>query len=389
MIAVPHLPGFFVGENALHVLAVNNQEDALCEMIQMAYDNLPRERLRDCFTSQCLGPFFVGPPMNQYGGTAIAYAASFCMRRAVALMLSLSLKDKMRGFVDLNDPIHFCVHSGFSPMHAAVCNGFASMYDFLVDLPDLGLNENLKGDEYLRSGVGDVPECLQRYSSGLTPLQLACQLGFHDLFEHIIKRPTYCSILWKWGPVTQFQINLNGIDSATGQGGEVLELIGRFDAKIETQEMLLDEFMGGFLHHLFEEKWERFGQRMWMVHRLLDIVYLIPLFTNALWLKEDPVSALRQTWLPAATLLAMGPCLEEDIRSAILWYTSYTGPKDQIGSLFATWASSHMITSKVIGCAFTAIGCIALLLGYKPAGITDEMVWGDDEIGRASCRERV
>ena len=47
-------------------------------------------------------------------------------------------------------------------MHAAVCNGYTSMYDFLVDLPDCGLKETLRGDEKLKSGIGTVPECLAR-----------------------------------------------------------------------------------------------------------------------------------------------------------------------------------------------------------------------------------
>ena len=378
MIAVPHLPGFFVGENAFHVLAVNSQEDTLVDLIKMAHELLSREQIKEAFSSQAMGVFFSGPPMNQYGGTPIAYAASFCMRRAVATYLSLAKDDKVRGSIDLNASDQLCVKSGFSPMHAAVCNGFASMYDFLVDLPELGLNETLKGDEKLKSGIGNVPECLARYGSGLTPLQLACQLGLHDVFDHILRRPTYSSILWKWGPVTQFRINLNGIDSASGQGGEVLELIGRFDAKVLTQEMLLDEFREGFLHKLFEEKWERFGQRMWMVHRLLDLVYLVPLVTNALWLKEAPMVALQQTWLPICTLLTMGPCLEEDVRSAIMWWSGYQGPPSDKLAQFSTWASSHMVTTKVIGCALTAVACIALIVGYKPAGITDEMVWGPD-----------
>ena len=394
MIAVPHLPGFFVGENAFHVLAVNSQEDALCDLITMAYDNLPRELIKDAYSSQAMGLFFSGPPMNQYGGTPIAYAASFCMRKAVAMYLSLAMKDKVRGFIDLNAPDQFCIKSGFSPMHAAVCNGFASMYDFLVDLPELGLNEQLKGDEKLKSGIGDVPECLARYGSGLTPLQLACQLGLNGLndnanvFDHILRRATYSSILWKWGPVTQFQINLNGIDSASGKGGEVLELIGRFDAKIPTQEMLLDDFRDGFLHRLFEEKWERFGQKMWMVHRLLDLVYLVPLCTNALWLKEAPVSALQQTWLPICTLLTMGPCLEEDIRSGLLWWSGYQGPPADKSTQFGVWCSAHNVTSKVLGCALTAVGCVALIMGYKPAGITDAMVWGDEN-GRMLSEEQM
>jgi len=374
MIAVPHLPGFFVGENAFHVLAVNSQEATLCELIQMAVDHLTREQVKDCFTSQALGLFFTGPPMNQYGGTPIGYAASFCMKRAIALYLSLSQLNKVRGFIDLNATDQLCQFSGFAPMHAAVCNGYTSMYDFLVDLPDLGLKETLRGDEKLKSGVGSVPECLQRYGSGLTPLQLACQLGDHKMFEHIINRSTYSSILWKWGPVTQFKINLDGIDSASGMGGEVLELIGRFDAKVPTQEMLLDDFMGGMLQKLVEEKWDRFGYNIWLVHRCLDLAYLVPLVCNSLWLKEAPFSALKATWLPACTLLAMIPCLEEDVRAAYLWYMSYSGPRDNISALFMKWLSAHMITNKAVGCAFTAVGCVALLNGYKPAGITDAMI---------------
>jgi len=74
MISVPHLPGFFVGENAFHVLAANSQEHTLCAIIQMAHDELDRAKIKDCFTSQALGFFFSGPPMNQYGGTPIGCA---------------------------------------------------------------------------------------------------------------------------------------------------------------------------------------------------------------------------------------------------------------------------------------------------------------------------
>merc|ERR1719313_1178359 len=108
------------------------------------------------------------------------------MKRAIALYLSLSQTDKVRGAIDLNSTAQFCEHSGFSPMHAVVCNGYTSMYDFLVDLPDLGLKETLRGDEKLKSGVGKVPECVQRFGSGLTPLQLACHLGDHTMFSHIL-----------------------------------------------------------------------------------------------------------------------------------------------------------------------------------------------------------
>ena len=144
---------------------------------------------------------------------------------------------------------------------------------------------------------------------GTDALQLACQLGDQKMFKHIIGRSS--TILWKWGPVTQHRIPLLWIDSARGKGGEVMELIGRFDAKIPTQAMLLDDFMEGYLQQLVDEKWHAFGRHVWAVHRLLDLAYLVPVAVNALWLKEDPEAALAATWLPALTLVMMMPSLEK------------------------------------------------------------------------------
>ena len=209
-----------------------------------------------------------------------------------------------------------------------------------------------------------------RYGVGLNPLQLACQIGDHRMFKHILGRSSKDKILWKWGPVTQHRIPLAWIDSARGQGGEVMELIGRFDAKELTQDMLLDEFMEGFLHQLFMDKWHAFGKHMWTVHRILDLAYLCPLVTNALWLKEDPETALAARWLPALTLAMMVPSLEEDLRSAFLFLKGGEGR----AKFLRTYCAAHGITLKVIGMAFTAIGCIALILGYKPAYISDFQV---------------
>ena len=146
LLAQAHLPGFFIGENALHVLAVNRQEDALCDLLYMAESKLSRALLKDCITSQAVGAFFWGKPMNTYGGTPIAYAASFCMKRAVAVYLKLGASDKMRGFVGLNEAEHQCKLTGFAPLHAVVANGYDAMYDFLADLP---IMDQLSGGEAL------------------------------------------------------------------------------------------------------------------------------------------------------------------------------------------------------------------------------------------------
>ena len=77
-------------------------------------------------------------------------------------------------------------------------------------------------------------------------------------------------------------------------------VVSAFDASLLTRPLYyysFDEFMEGMLQNLFMEKWDRFGYNIWLVHRTLDILYLVPLVTNALWLKEDPMSALKATWL--------------------------------------------------------------------------------------------
>ena len=157
----------------------------------------------------------------------------------------------MRGFIGLNGDGSGdrCQLTGFLPLHAVVANGHTKMYDFLCDLPGCGVDDNLRADEKATSGTTPMlDECAKEYGTDLNALQLACQLGDHKMFKHVIGRQM--GTLWKWGPVTQNQIDLLGIDSAPGKGGEVLELIGRFDAKTSTQEMLLDDFMEGFLQEV-------------------------------------------------------------------------------------------------------------------------------------------
>ena len=61
------------------------------------------------------------------------------------------------------------------------------------------------------------------------------------MFQHIMRR--HSTVVWKWGPVTQYQIDLEGIDSSGTGGNDVMELVGTQDASRRTQEMVLDEFM--------------------------------------------------------------------------------------------------------------------------------------------------
>ena len=95
--------------------------------------------------------------------------------------------------------------------------------------------------------------------------ELTAHLGDHKTFKHILRKQ--CEVLWIWGPVTQFSINLKGVDSAGSGGGDVMELIGRLGARRETTELLLDSFMQGFVHELFLSKWRRFAGSIYYVRR--------------------------------------------------------------------------------------------------------------------------
>ena len=187
--AQAHAPGAFTGENSFHIYAVNQREDHLCEAIQLAHDNLSPAQLQQLYWSHATGPFFSERPMVLYGETPLSYACCHCLRRAVALMLSLSLRSpKMRHIIDPNNEEHACRRTGFLPLHALVATGRMQMYDFLADLPGIAPLRFMRADENALSQHGTHAQ--------LSPLQLACRLGDHDMFKHIINRRS--QVIWKW-----------------------------------------------------------------------------------------------------------------------------------------------------------------------------------------------
>ena len=124
---VKHRAGFplFAGESNLHVAAVNNQEELLCLMLELAGTHLSRDELEMLLRSQSHGVFFDEMPARFYGGTALAYACCFELRSAVVRMLET-------GLVSLNDRRDACVVTGYLPLHAVTANGLKAMYEWLT-----------------------------------------------------------------------------------------------------------------------------------------------------------------------------------------------------------------------------------------------------------------
>ena len=120
----------------------------------------------------------------------------------------------------------------------------------------------------------------------LTPMQLAAALGDVRMLTHVLRRRA--AVLWKWGPVTQYQLDLDGIESVGSEGRGVMAL------SVDRPELLLGSFMQGMLHDLFMQKWENFARSWFWWSRLVDMLYLALLATLAVVCKlESGAAAVR------------------------------------------------------------------------------------------------
>ena len=221
------------------------------------------------YTRQASGVFFQDQPMVNYGGTVIGFATAFSMTRLLAEMLSRAANSaKVKGIFDLNDHAHACKHTGFLPIHVAVANWLAEMYDELITGPG-----GLRSTMLMRAVPGTSTQYgTMRSLALLAPGQLAVILGDKRMLQHVLKRQT--NVVWRWGPVTQLRLSLNHIDSCGETGNDVMELIGGLDALREAQQMLLDDFMQGFLHDLFRQKWRLYGRPYYLAMRTVDLIYV-------------------------------------------------------------------------------------------------------------------
>ena len=114
---------------------------------------------------------------------------------------------------------------------------------------------------------------------GMNPMQLAAAQGLRFMMQYVMK-VDLTSILWVWGPVTQYQIRLEVIDSSGDGASDVMEILIREGAQLSTRELILDDFMAGFLFTLYRQKWSKFGWYFHVLLRALDfgivcmIIYL-------------------------------------------------------------------------------------------------------------------
>jgi hypothetical protein len=78
-----------------------------------------------------LADFFRGNPMAFYGSTAMSFAASFGLTTVVVAVLEHD-REITRRTDRLRDEHAACHRTGLLPLHCAVANGQAQMFDFLT-----------------------------------------------------------------------------------------------------------------------------------------------------------------------------------------------------------------------------------------------------------------
>ena len=165
------------------------------------------------------------------------------------------------------------------PIHAVAANGLRDMYDLLTHgLPAQYRAEKLQQTELGRNLTLNV--------DAMTPLQLTARRGLRYMHQHIMK-VEHTRILWVWGPVTQYQLELEGIDSSGEGASDVMEILTREDASTGTKEFVLDTFMGGFLFQLYRQKWEKFGWYLHLILTCLDAAVVALVVRLCIGLKQE------------------------------------------------------------------------------------------------------
>ena len=352
---VLHRAGFplFTGESSLHIAAANEQETLLCTLIELAVQHLTADEARTLFRSQASGVFFDDMPMRVYGGTPLAYACVFSLRRAILLMLETRL-------VCLNDRSDACVITGFLPIHVVVANSLESMYDFLSkELP-----EEFRALTHEQSSIGRL---LSMNVHGLRPMQLAGKLGDHDMVKFILRKQ--CTILWVWGPVTQHSINLAGVDSASERSGALMELIARTDASKECCSLVLDSFLQGLLYKLFLAKWARYGYKLHYAILSLHLLVLTMLITMSMSLKISVSTQDSCKPMAVFTIIVILIITFIEVWLATLFWRKNRGEGDArlcnktMKEMLTKWLKQHSSFILTIAHVLALASCLIVLFG--------------------------
>lgn len=347
MLQVHSASGPFAGEGCLHILCVNQREELACRMVELAELSLTREQLTLFLTTQAEGPFFESRPMKYYGETPLAYACVFGLRELVKKMLRTECVrfDTAPGKI-----------CGFYPIHAVAASGNRSMYDWILEELSPSLRAGCS-DKRITSG-----RLIQSNMEGMGPLQLTCKMGLRRMFQHIMKKQ-HTKMLWKWGPITAYSLDLEGIDSSGDGAADVMEIIGRQRSSRVTQSLILDNMMQGFLYKLFQQKWRLYA---WYIHYLwcaLDLGVIVLIIYNGLAVKAEMEKFLHSHFYLMLLLFMLS--LSMELFVALLYAANIRRSSDvglaTIARRTYAWMGSFQIDTKLLSYAILTVAAFMYL----------------------------
>lgn len=184
-------PGLYEGETALHIAIVHRD----AELVEFLLKHGAR------LDVHAVGGFFA-PGRVYFGETPLAFAASTGATELIDILLRHAFErggKKLRADV-LNDADAL----GNTAAHMAVVNNRLDCYDYLVD--KCGLSESVENN------------------AGLTPFLLAARDGNAHAFNRVLRRKF--GEVWRFGPVTSYNLNLTGIDTVGAKPADKLENAG-------------------------------------------------------------------------------------------------------------------------------------------------------------------
>lgn len=245
-------------------------------------------------------------------------------------------------------------------------------------------------DTSLKTAVRSRLGVLLRLHS-LNPLQLACQLGDHATFKHVLRKQS--KVLWKWGPVRQYVISLSSIDSAGRGGSDVMELVAKVGAGRRTTEMLLDSCMQGFLHKLFQEKWRRFGRPLHYARSALDGLILIVLLSLSFGVKERPRDYGGAVSAPVFLILFMMAVTAGEAFVAYLYYANERvvlldeAKSNEMEARMSTralvlqtlrWCQLHGVEWEFVSYMLIFVACCVVLSGAPAQSVANAILAGEE-----------
>ena len=208
------------------------------------------------------------------------------------------------------------------------------MYDFLTD-------GSLSASSRLPQLITQVSRLNSNaYLYNLTPLGLATRIGDRRAVRHILRKQ--CAVDWVWGSVTQITLDLSGIDSVHDGDQNIMDLIVRSDSSQRTKELLLDNFMNGFIFDLFREKWSRFGRKIHLLSTGIDVVIFLLIVISIISFKIEPTmlrTKLQPVNISAFALIALAIVWQLQIYlSMLISQLSVERPMFDVGASPTRWS---------------------------------------------------